>query len=266
MITSSQNEQIKELRKLHDKKHRARGGRFAAEGEDLVRAALAAGCPPVKLFCAPAAPPDLAARADAEPVDAAVLDSASALGSGSRVIAVFEQRWTPLDTRFELAVFLDAVSDPGNVGSVARSVLAFADGPLILGPDCADPYSPKAVRASMGALFSRPPARATAAELSELPVRRIALDGGAAGELRAVNKNGPVVICVGAEREGLSDAVLAAADETAAIRMNPGGPQSLNAAIAAGIALYEFGGVLQSAVHDVNAADVATGDPGSTEK
>ncbi|MBK5229776.1 MAG: RNA methyltransferase [Thermoleophilia bacterium] len=266
MITSSQNEQIKELRKLHDKKQRARHERFVAEGEDLVRAALDADWQPTKLFCTPAAPADLAERAGAERVDPSVLDSASALGSGSRVIGVFEQRLTSLDAEFQLAVYLDAISDPGNIGSALRSALAFADGPVILGPGCADPFSPKAVRASMGALFARPPARATAAELSALPVRRVALDGGAASELRALSKGQPTVLCVGSEREGLSGDVLAAADECAAIRINPDGPQSLNAAVAASIALYEFAEAMQSAVHEVSAGGAATGNAGLTEK
>lgn len=273
VITSNQNERVKQLRKLQDKKHRAATGLFAAEGEDLVRAALDAGRRPVELFCVADAPADLASHEAALAIEAGVLDSASALGSGSRVIGIFEQQWSDLTAEYALAVFLDAIADPGNVGTVLRSALAFSDGPVILGPDCADPFSPKAVRASMGAVFARPPARATAAELAQLPARRVALEGSAKLPLSAVAGAEldvrPTIVCVGAERTGLSAATLAAADETAAIPMLAGGPESLNAAIAASIALYELGrglpADLQGAVHTTGESASTTGIPPSTE-
>ncbi|MBI4898565.1 MAG: RNA methyltransferase [Actinobacteria bacterium] len=293
MITSSQNEQIKELRKLRDKKHRSRSGLFAAEGEDLVAAALAAAWEPRALFCTEDSPTELVSRDDAVLVDADVLDGASALGSGSRVIGVFEQREPSLELNFSLAVYLEGIADPGNIGTVMRSALAFSDGPVILSPDCADPYSPKAVRACMGAVFARPPVRCDVAQVAELPVRRVALDGAAplalhelarvdAAGLNAVsgitlatpaapapgesNTATPTVICIGAERAGLSRQLLAAADETVSIPMRAGGPESLNAAIAASIALYELGGALQSAVHEAPAPGAGTGITASTEK
>lgn len=277
MITSNQNEQIKELRKLQDKKHRTRSGRFAAEGEDLVSAALAAGHAPIKLFCAPSAPDEFTQQAGAELVEPQVLDQAAALGSGSRVIGVFEQQWTSLSERIRLAVYLDAVADPGNVGTVLRSALAFADGPVILGPGCADPYSPKAVRAAMGAVFTRPPAKSTVAELVTLGTRLIALDAGSTKSLKGTRSldqsflnegSGPqptLIVCVGAERVGIGDELRAAANETATIPMLRDGPDSLNAAVAASIALYELGGALQSAVHDASAAGEANGITTSTE-
>ena len=81
MITSPHNEQLKTIRKLQDKKHRERSGLFAAEGEDLVEAAEAAGWEPELL---------LVAGVDVEP---ALLDAVSALGSGTRVVGVYRQRW-----------------------------------------------------------------------------------------------------------------------------------------------------------------------------
>lgn len=273
MITSNQNERVKQLRKLQDKKHRAATGLFAAEGEDLVRAALAAGSEPVELFCVESAPADLSGHPCALAIEGAVLDSSSALGSGSRVIGVFEQVWAELSADFALAVYLDAIADPGNVGTVLRSALALADGPVMLGAGCADPYSPKAVRASMGAVFARPPARANAQELADLPVRRVALDGAAELPLGGVAGAGldvlPTIVCVGAEREGLTPETLAIADVAAAIPMLPGGPESLNAAIAASIALYEIGRALgdqvQGAVHGAGKTASASGNPPSTE-
>jgi TrmH family RNA methyltransferase len=123
------------------------------------------------------------------------------------------------------------------VGAVIRSAHALCDGPVILGPDCADPYSPKAVRASMGSIFARPPARG---EFADLPGATIALGRGAP-PLAGLTVEPPVVVCVGAEREGLPDEVLERADLRAGIPLRDDGPDSLNVAMAATVALYELG-------------------------
>jgi TrmH family RNA methyltransferase len=226
LITSSHNEQLKTIRKLQDKRWREKLDLFAAEGEDLVDAAAAAGWEPEIL---------LRAGEDVEPE---LLVEASALGSGTRVIGVYGRRWSqPGGT---LSVYLHGVHDPGNVGTVIRSAHALCDGPVVLGPGCADPYAPKAVRASMGSVFARPPARAS---FGELGGARIALHAGAERELAEVAQaaSAPVVLCLGAEREGLPPDVLGGADGVARIPLRPGGPESLNVAMAATVALYELG-------------------------
>jgi RNA methyltransferase, TrmH family len=167
VITSSDNTQLKLIRKLAEKKHRVKTGLLVAEGEDLVEAALAGGFDPEVVLWS------------GEDVEPALLDSVSALGSGSRVIGVFHQQWSAVGDA-GVSVYLHGVHDPGNVGTILRSAHALADGPVVLGPDCADPWSPKAVRASMGSVFARPPARA---EFSELPGTTIALAGGAGSSL-----------------------------------------------------------------------------------
>ena len=86
------------------------------------------------------------------------LASASALGSGTRVISIWAQRWA--QPTGPVCVYLHAVGDPGNVGAIVRTTQALVAGSVVLGPDCADPYSPKAVRASMGSIFALPIARA----------------------------------------------------------------------------------------------------------
>ena len=225
MITSHQNEKLKLIRKLAERRGREREGLFVAEGEDLVAAAEVAGCEPVFL---------LRAGVDVEPD---LLDGVSSLGSGSRVIAVYEERFS--DPGGDLSVYLHAVGDPGNVGTIMRSAHALADGPVVLGPDCADPYSAKAVRASMGSIFARPPARAG---FSSLSGNRLALDARVTLPLAEIEPPvPPVVLCLGAERDGLPEEILAAADERARIPIRPGGPDSLNVAMAATAALYELG-------------------------
>ena len=187
MITSNDNEKLKLIRKLRERKHREREGLFVAEGEDLVEAAGAAGCEPVFL---------LRAGADVEPD---LLDRVSSLGSGTACPGRLPPDAGPR-RRATLAVYLHGVGDPGNVGTIIRSAHALADGPVVLGPGCADPYSPKAVRASMGSIFARPPARGEFAALSgntlaldvgaEMPVAEGPC-GPAAGDLRGRGARGP---------------------------------------------------------------------------
>ena len=123
------------------------------------------------------------------------------------------------------------------MGTVIRSAHALCDGPVVLGPGCADPYSPKAVRASMGSIFARPPARRS----GPLPGTTLALDGAAETTLAEVEVVAPLVVCLGAERDGLPDEVLASADARARIPIRAYGPESLNVAMAATVALYELG-------------------------
>jgi RNA methyltransferase, TrmH family len=168
-------------------------------------------------------------------VEPELLDDVSVLGSGTAVIGVYRQRWSEPGAR--LSVYLHGVGDPGNVGTIVRSVHALADGPVVVGPRSADPFSPKAVRASMGSIFACPPARA---EFSELGGTRLALDAGAKTPLPEVEAEPPVVVCVGAEREGLPVEILEAAEIAARIPLRPDGPDSLNAAMAATLAVYEL--------------------------
>jgi TrmH family RNA methyltransferase len=221
MITSADNHQLKTIRKLARKASRERSGLFVAEGEDLVEAAEIAGWEP-----------ELLLRAGID-VDPELLDSVSALGSGTRVIGVYGERWS--EPGGDLSVYLHEVGDPGNVGTVIRSAHALADGPVVLGPECADPYSPKAVRASMGSIFARPPARAAH---QDLPGTKVALDPSADALLSDAVPTAPAVIVVGAERGGLPPELR---QDAVRIDVREGGPDSLNVAMAATVALYDLG-------------------------
>jgi TrmH family RNA methyltransferase len=216
VITSADNEKLKTIRKLQQKSWRTKLGLFAAEGEDLIAAAAAAGCEPALIL-----------RAH-EDVEAELLDAVSTLGSGTRVIGVYEQKWA--EPEGSVLVYLHRVEDPGNVGTIIRSAHALADATVVLGPGCADPYSPKAVRASMGSIFARPPASAT---LDALEGQKIALDVTAERELSDVRVTRPVVLVMGSERGELPDA-----DALDRARI-PVHADSLNVAMAATVALYE---------------------------
>ena len=224
MITSSHNEKLKQIRKLRSHRERERSGLFVVEGEDLVAAAQAAQVEPELVLVA------------GEDVEPELLGAVSTLGSGTRVIGVYRQRWS--QPGGQLSVYLHGVGDPGNVGTIVRAAHALCDGPVVLGPGCADPYSPKAVRASMGSVLARPPGRAS---LGELTGSKLALDGRADATLAEVEVEPPVMICVGAEREGLPPELSGTVDASARIPMRPDGPDSLNVAMAATVALYELG-------------------------
>lgn len=220
MITSPQNEIVTEVRKLAGRKWRDKLERFVAEGEDLLAAAEAAGWDPVYR---------LEAGVDIEPN---LLAKVSTLGSGTRSLGVYAQRWVPAPVG-PLCLALWGVGDPGNVGTVLRSALAFGASSVALGPGTADPYGHKAVRASMGAIFDVPMARVR--EPRALPGRLVGLVAREGRPLRELEP-GPMTLIVGAEREGLPRDVIAACDEVAHI---PIASESLNAAMAATIALYE---------------------------
>jgi TrmH family RNA methyltransferase len=265
-IASPQNPRLKAVSRLQNKRDRERSGRFAAEGEDLVAAAELAGWHAVEGYRVAGS---ALGRPDFTDVERKALAAVSTLGSGTRVIGVYEQRWAAAPSG-PLCVYLHGVGDPGNVGTVLRSAQAFGASSVALGTGCADPYSPKAVRASMGAIFGVPIARVES--IAALPGERVALVAGAgeplrgldpsagaasAGESSGGGSEGAVAegagadeslgggsdggrgltLLVGAEREGLPEDVLAACERVAHIPIEA---ESLNAAMAATVALYEM--------------------------
>ena len=225
-IHNPQHPNLNQVTLLRTRRGRDRSGRFVAEGEDLIAAAAANGWQPVDSFVA-----EGSGLSGTEVSEEALAD-VSALGSGTRALAIYEQRWSePLGP---LAVWLHGVGDPGNVGTIIRSAHAFGAASVILGPGSADPFGPKAVRASMGAIFSVAVARAD--QLEQLPGTTVALAATAPLQLDGAPwPEDEVTLLIGAEREGLPAAVVAAANEARSIAIDG---DSLNAAMAATIALY----------------------------
>jgi len=241
IIQSPQNPRLKELKRLATRRERQRSGRFVVEGEDLVAAAREAGRDAVEGFRVAGSELGDARFHDVEP---GLLRSVSTLGSGARVIGVYEQAWgRPVGP---LCVYLHGVGDPGNVGTVLRSARAFGASCVAFGPGCADPHSPKAARASMGAIFSVSLARVS--DIGELPGERVALAADAPDVLRAAAPatataedaaDAPttaLTLLIGSERYGLPEALVVACERSARI---PIVSESLNAAMAATVALYE---------------------------
>jgi TrmH family RNA methyltransferase len=216
VITSRDNEKLKLVRKLHDRKWREKLGLFVVEGEDLLPDAVE----PVELLVA------------GESVEPALLAEVSTLAHPPRVIGVYRRSDLPAGVR-PLTLALWHVADPGNVGTLLRTADAFGAG-VALSRGCADPTSPKALRAAMGAIW-----RVPLAEFDDPSGARIALVPRRGVPLRELHVDGDAVLVLGAERDGLPAEVLASCDVEASIPQ-PGEAESLNVAIAGAIALYEL--------------------------
>ena len=243
---------MRAVRKLRSRSNREEAGHFMAEGEDMLEAALAHGAPPQTVFAVPDPPALLAALlarlpATTEQVTAVpeALAAAGSLGSGSRVIGL----WPLPDlgaiepvTEPGPVLYLHDVADPGNVGTILRAAIAFGAGTVALSPETADPFGPKAVRASMGAIFGQRLARAepAAARGALGEHRAIALVPGAGVPLREAPLDGRVLFVLGAERSGLTPELVAACDLQAHVPVDRRAADSLNVAMTATLCLYEY--------------------------
>src|ERR687898_393295 len=164
VITSPHNEKLKLVHRLGRRRSREREGLFVGEGEDLLAAARAAGADPVELLTA------AGEGLGGTEVEPSLLARVSTLGSGTRAIGIWRQRWAT--STVAPCVYLHGISDPRNVGAIVRTASALIGGSVALGPDCADPYGPRAVRASMGAVFGEPLVRTG---VEETPQPRVGL-------------------------------------------------------------------------------------------
>ena len=256
VITSRENPRIKRACALRDsEKQRAAAGLFFAEGPKLCLE-LARGCRAAELYAtAPALAhtPALAALGSAVvEITQPVAEKLAGTRSTQGVFALFETPATdpaPLLATARRILALEAVQDPGNVGTLLRSAAAFGFDAVLLGPGCAAPFSPKVLRASMGAA-GRLPLGVCAdlpAALGALRGRGVACLAAAlykARPLDAVGTQFPGGVCVviGSEGQGLSDAAIAACSAAVRIPMTDR-VESLNAGVAGSILLWHFRGV-----------------------
>lgn len=246
-ITSRQNPLITRLRRLGaEKKTRRAQGVFLCEGTKLVGEALRWGPPPELLAVAEGTSPpaELPAGVRVVEVPEALLRAVSTVETPQGMLAVCRTPDTaPPETLPEgRLLVLDGVQDPGNVGTILRTLDAFdADGLLLTG-GCADPYGWKAVRSSMGAVFRRPIYSGTPEELAALLHRSgLPLYGAALREDTVDARQADYTRCtlaIGSEGRGLSREVLDLCGQTIRIPMSDR-CESLNAAIAAAVLLWE---------------------------
>jgi TrmH family RNA methyltransferase len=220
VITSRDNETLKLVRKLHERRWRDKLGLFACEGEDLVAAAAAE---PVDLLVA------------GDNVEPALLAEVSTAAHPPRVIGIYRRADLPGPEQRTVVLALWRIADPGNVGTLIRTAEAFGAA-VALSEGCADPTGPKALRASAGSIWRVPmlsfPGPDDASGASHKRVALVAHGGLPLGE---VDLDGEVTFLLGAEREGLPAGVPRELEATIPIAA-----ESLNVAAAGAIALYEW--------------------------
>ena len=256
-INSLTNPVIKSLRALHDRKRRKAAGLFLAEGMRIVTEALELGWTPEHLVFLEGRDDDPMVRrlikqaetsgADVIMVSAAVLSKLSRKDNPQMVLASFSEHWAdpaqPFNDPDGCWLALDRVRDPGNLGTILRTADAAAAAGVILIGECCDAYSVEAVRASMGAVFNMPITSMSEAEFLAHSQRYqgdiIGTALPASVDYRTPKWPAPMILIMGNEQAGLTQALMDCA--TQLIRMPMlGRSDSLNLAVATGIALYEF--------------------------
>lgn len=196
-------------------------------------AGLDAGLVPVEALL-DAARPALAERLPgAELVEPKLMAELSTLGHPSRVIAVFRRADLPGGVDAPTGLALWHVGDPGNVGTLVRAADALGPAFVALSAGCADPTSPKALRASAGAVF-----RVPLTHFEEAPRPWVALVPRGQAPLWELELGAQTTFVLGAEREGIPEDLAARCDARVSVPLAPG-VESLNVAVAGAIALYE---------------------------
>lgn len=256
-ITSLANPLVKEIRALALPKNRKASGLFVAEGLKLVGDAVEAGWTIRTLVHASAVAAQplvarLAATAHARggnviAVSEAVLAKISRRDNPQTVLGVFEQRLMPAGTirpkAGEVWVALEAVRDPGNLGTIVRTADAVGAAGVILVGDTVDPFSTEAVRATMGSIFAVPLMRADAGAFAKIarawPGAVVGTHLKGKADYRAVDYASPVLLVMGGEQAGLTPEAAALCNTLVKIPM-AGKADSLNLAVATAVMLFEI--------------------------
>lgn len=256
MITSTQNDTVKRLVRLRDRRHRDQEGRFLVEGYREIGRAVDAGVAIERLYISPAL--YLGANEPAL-VDACVRAGASIIEMTEAPFRKVSYRDRPegllaearqFDTGLEtldlsggpLLLVVESIEKPGNLGTMLRTADAAGCRAVIVCDPTTDPFNPNVVRASLGTLFTVPIAVCSTKEaidvLHEAGVTTVATTPSTDTLLYDVDLTGGVALVIGSEQYGLTDRWLDAADARARIPM-AGSADSLNAAMAAAVTVFE---------------------------
>ena len=234
MINSRGNEFIKYVRSLKDKKFRDLSGEYTAEGIKSVSEAIACGAD-IRVI---AVTTENAERFSAfgieiKEISADVFKAISEEVTPQGVLAVIKKP-AAAPVKAENCVYLDGVSDPANVGAIIRTAAACGIKNILFAEGCADPYSAKSVRASMGGIFRvNCVLNAEFSAVKKLGIPLVVADMGGENVFGAVIPS-PFCVCVGNEAHGVSKELKQAADRVVAIPMQ-NGMESLNAAVSASV-------------------------------
>ena len=252
IITSLSNPKIKELRKLKEKKYRVAAREFLIEGVLFVQEALRQKATIRSLIVSDEL---LLEGLDPDPMTEVMIvpyevikDLASTVTpQGIIACVVIPDQVSPLDFFREpgLWFYLDEIRDPGNLGTIIRSAHAFNVDGLILSKGCADPYQDKVLRSTMGSIFKvalyTDQEPQLLSDLLENGTELYLTDLYDAGDLATIATSDRAVIVIGNEARGVSDEIKALTHKNIRIPM-PGGAESLNAAVAASLIMYELKG------------------------
>lgn len=245
-ITSRANPLLGHMKKLiKDRSYRREKGEFLCDGVKMLEEAMKWGAEITAVLVSEGLDIPLPEKGRIVQVPAGVMESVSPMKAPQGVVftcKIPNQGQLNLKNARTL-LLLDGLQDPGNVGTIWRSASAFGADGLLLTGHSADPYNWKAVRASMGAVFRLPAMELEYGELKAFCKEKgFALFGTAlrddTEDLRDMDKDCPCILAVGSEGRGLSEELLNLCDKTVKIPMEPG-CESLNAAMAATIALWE---------------------------
>jgi TrmH family RNA methyltransferase len=247
VITSVANPRVKLLRSLLERKYRRAHALALVEGVRLVEEALLSGLPVDPILYAPerlsataagrALRPKLERLSEAEEIDEHVLANVSDTVTSQGVVAAVALPQTPDLSAEGHVLVLDGIADPGNAGTMLRTARAAGAAGAVATPTTTDLWSPKAIRAGMGAHF-RLPLIATPDWRERLGGRRVLLASAREGlPYWEVDWSEPTAIVIGSEAHGASESASEAAGELVTIPMAPGA-ESLNAAAAAAILLF----------------------------
>jgi TrmH family RNA methyltransferase len=258
-ITSLSNPTVKAVRALHMRKAREESGLFLAEGLKIVTEAVELGHAPRILlhgkdaFDHPKLQQAVQAtrQAGGEVIEVSrdILEKVSRRENPQAVVGIFPQVFTPLESLEPKAadcwVALQAVRDPGNLGTIVRTADSAGCGGVILVGDTCDPFSVEAVRATMGSIFAVKIARATVAEFiawrQGWPGSVVGTLLSATVDFRAADYVKPTLILMGNEQQGLPPEIAAVCDVNVKIPMR-GRADSLNLSVATGIMIYAVTG------------------------
>lgn len=244
IITSRDNPLVKQLRSLRLREHRQSERAFLVEGARAVADAVDAGGDLRWLVLREGEDARLGGvPADRTRVlDRKLFDFVAQTESPQGVLAVFEMPSLLIPQRPRpLFVVLDAISDPGNMGTIIRTSAAAGVDALFLWPGCVDPFNPKVVRSAMGAHFRVPiriKGKDDQAFIEATTSQRVVSEGQARVRYDELDWTMPSTLIIGSEAHGASSEVAALATASASIPM-ASGVESLNAAVAAGIFLFE---------------------------
>lgn len=257
LLTSLSNPLVKQARSLRQKKGRAETGLFLVEGIHHVGEAVEAGWDIQSVLYAPDLltsdfARDLLAHLEQkhlriQPVSAQVMESLAEKDNPTGILALLPQRaWTFASlpaADVSSAVALVSPQDPGNVGSILRTMDAVGADALFLLDGGVDVYHPSVIRASMGTIFWKPIIHAAFEEFTAWArnggLQLIGTSAHAAADYREAQMTRPWILVLGSEQKGLSAAQLEACNMSVSLPMR-GRSSSLNLSVAAGILLYEW--------------------------